>query len=419
MSATLVSYMASMSKVMKGKKTSFLSSTRVSRRALIGVCSVVTVAALASSVGTKVSSLADTSLKVESKTNAVALRPSSQPFEVIQSDSEIIFSFLHDYVATDPFASREESREPSTVVHRRRRRPSQAVVALQESTNRFRKATRMRDRSKIPLQVKSDDFLVGLVAMLPAFQALGGPIHSAAVKDILGNVKKLRRNTDGGGRRPHDIRDDVLEDYLTSNNSHPDSSAQASVWLARILDFTHAFFTLLVDRPNASLTSCLFAAYEATLGKHHNVVMRGVAFALMQIIPNRAAMVRCFDLESFDQLQPILVQWNVAARPIVDRLYAFHQKANSSAADAALLVQAETTPSDKPPAAASAVQPQDFEFLSSLTSLHDKLRKLSAFAYTESDDARRRRRRRIDDDASLLQVVEEKPPTLTLPAPAL
>uniref|UniRef100_A0A7S3JN37 Glycolipid transfer protein domain-containing protein n=1 Tax=Aureoumbra lagunensis TaxID=44058 RepID=A0A7S3JN37_9STRA len=168
-------------------------------------------------------------------------------------------------------------------------------------------------------QLHSAEYLASIAAIMPSFEALGLAIHAAAVKDLLGNAKKLEKN----GAPDQAIFALVSADRAIGNHTHPDSSYQAFLWLTRILRFTATFFRQLVAYRDASLTHCLVASYETHLGPYHNVVMRSVAVALMQIIPDRASMIACFHVDEFEDLVPYLLKWADAAMLVVDKSDAF------------------------------------------------------------------------------------------------
>ena len=144
--------------------------------------------------------------------------------------------------------------------------------------------------------------------------------HPCAAQ-VLGNVEKLRKN----GCPGTPIHKGVLLDIDNHNVNHPDSTTQAFVWLKRILRFTAGFFHNLCTRPDLELNACLVKAYEIYLGPHHNVVMRQVAIVLMQIIPDRAAMLACFGVQDFDvQLKPLLQKWEDTALLVIAKIDAFY-----------------------------------------------------------------------------------------------
>ena len=141
-----------------------------------------------------------------------------------------------------------------------------------------------------------------------------------AAKDVEGNVKKLRRN--GAPLVPlHTlIRDEVAR----HNATHPDSTAQAFVWLKRILNFMSHFFDTLDRHPDLELNGCLTRAYEAHLGPYHNVVFRQLAVVLMQVIPDRAAMLELFGVSTFAELRPHLAAWTHETYPLIAKIDAFY-----------------------------------------------------------------------------------------------
>ncbi|KAJ8602807.1 hypothetical protein CTAYLR_002575 [Chrysophaeum taylorii] len=225
-----------------------------------------------------------------------------------EASSVEVFPLFNDYfVLVDPFAPTPRPK---------REGPSLAVRGLQTSAAYLRRS-RQRAR-KVP---RTTEFLLAVDALMPSFEALGTAISAAAVKDVLGNANKLRKN----GAPRSALQDLVSRDVRDGNHGHPDSSAQALLWLTRILKFTATFFEMLRESPNRSLNECAVAAYERELGKYHNVVMRSLAFALMQIIPDRQSMVSCFEVDGFENLSPFLLEWIKAVRPVLERFDAFYR----------------------------------------------------------------------------------------------
>ena len=192
---------------------------------------------------------------------------------------------------------------------------SPPIEGLRLSAALFRKAS-SRGRTKL----SSPDLIAAIEALMPTFEAFGMAIQAAAVKDVLGNVRKLKKN--GALKTP--IPNLVALDFEQQNATHPDSTAQAFIWLTRILKFTSRVFEELVAYPNKPFNACLTSAYEIELGPFHNVVMRSVAVALMQIIPDRDNMFACFKVPNLEALAPHLKRWNDAVKPILqksDKIY--------------------------------------------------------------------------------------------------
>ena len=196
---------------------------------------------------------------------------------------------------------------------KKKREGSPAVDGLRMSSQLFRKAAIRKTKH---WGVETSDFLRGVEALMPTFEAFGMAIHAAAIKDVQGNVRKLKKN---GAGRFFQVADLVTKDFLETNSTHPDSTAQAFLWLTRILKFTTRCFDELMRYPRKSLNACLTSAYEAELGPFHNPFMRSVAVALMQIIPDRQHMLSCFGLDSLQELTPHLKRWNDAVKLILDR----------------------------------------------------------------------------------------------------
>ena len=217
---------------------------------------------------------------------------------------------------TEGLTARPAAAPPAKKKRWRRTRTSPAIEGLRNSATYLRKA---RGR-KAACPVHAQPFMDGIQALMPTFGAFGSAIHAAAAKDVEGNVKKLRRN--GAPLVPlHTlIRDEVAR----HNATHPDSTAQAFVWLKRILNFMSHFFDTLDRHPDLELNGCLTRAYEAHLGPYHNVVFRQLAVVLMQVIPDRAAMLELFGVSTFAELRPHLAAWTHETYPLIAKIDAFY-----------------------------------------------------------------------------------------------
>ena len=198
----------------------------------------------------------------------------------------------------------------------RRTRSSNAVEGLRHSAALFKKA---RGR-KVSAPVHAQPFMDGLQALMPTFAAFGSAIDAAATKDVQGNVVKLERN----GARVIPLHAAIRDEILLNNATHPDSTAQALVWVKRILHFMSHFFDTLERRPDLELNGCLTKAYEAHLGPYHNIVFRQLAVVLMQVIPDRASMLEVFGVATFDELQPHLKAWTKEINPLIAKIDAFY-----------------------------------------------------------------------------------------------
>ncbi|KAJ1447069.1 glycolipid transfer protein domain-containing protein [Pelagophyceae sp. CCMP2097] len=202
--------------------------------------------------------------------------------------------------------------------------PSRAIEGLKASERAFRRVTPTR-RQRLRLGdhgLQADVFLTGVAALMPTFGAFGSAIHAAAVKDVTGNIRKLERNGALTAPLMRLVRDEVAR----GTARHPDSSAQALIWLKRILQFTSTFFVNLLKDPKRPLTRCLIASYEVELGPHHNAIMRHVAMWLMQIIPDRTAMFTAFEVASFDDLRPHLESWIQGVAPLIAYVNDFYDE---------------------------------------------------------------------------------------------
>ncbi len=84
-----------------------------------------------------------------------------------------------------------------------------------------------------------------------------------------------------------DLRRVLLADRGAGVSASPQSATSALRWMTRMLRFVHRFFTLFLEtcddsahRPSSpslpSVEFCLSRAYEETLSRHHDIVVRSV-----------------------------------------------------------------------------------------------------------------------------------------------
>ena len=196
---------------------------------------------------------------------------------------------------------------------------SAAVSALELSAKKLHKAGGRR----LTLGTYSE----GVELLMPAFTAYGRIFDSAARKDVLGNVAKLRRRSRELGKK--DCFDMVLAEAARdpAKVTAPDSAARALFWVNRILHQIALSFENLLDERRWSFTKCATDAYTRTCAPYNLPAHRTMARIMLNIIPDRAAFVKLYGFETMDDLAPHLAAWIKASQPTragIDAFFAKH-----------------------------------------------------------------------------------------------
>ena len=88
------------------------------------------------------------------------------------------------------------------------------------------------------------------------------------------------------------------------------------------------FENLLADE-SAGVTDCSTRAYLKVTAPYNMKHQRTIARVLLHIIPDRAALVRCYGQPDFETLAPVLRKWLKDSKPVreaIDKFYAARPK---------------------------------------------------------------------------------------------
>ncbi|CDH49125.1 probable het-c2 protein [Lichtheimia corymbifera JMRC:FSU:9682] len=131
--------------------------------------------------------------------------------------------------------------------------------------------------------INTEQFLEATEGVVNLFDLLGSSAFSVVQNDMNGNIKK--------------IRDKLQSDAATNNTLQNLMAAEAPqkkrvateglLWLSRGLDFTAQALRRSIENPEEELNTSFTKAYEATLRKHHNMMVRPVFALAMKACPYR------------------------------------------------------------------------------------------------------------------------------------
>ena len=198
-------------------------------------------------------------------------------------------------------------------------RETAATRALEASAEEFARAMRGGRFSGGPTGVRAEPLMRAAEALMPAFDSYGKFFGSAARKDLLGNVRKLEAL--GANASCGDVG---LLPLADADITHPDSASRALFWMNRIFQQIAETLDHLVRDRSIELVPVAIAAYEKVTARYNSWAHRKIAKILLYIIPNRAAIVKMYGQDSFDDLAPVFETWvarSKAAREAIDAYF--------------------------------------------------------------------------------------------------
>ncbi|KAI3654304.1 hypothetical protein MP228_001023 [Amoeboaphelidium protococcarum] len=127
-------------------------------------------------------------------------------------------------------------------------------------------------------------FLAATEDLIKLFDFLNGTAFAPVKSDMNGNVKKIREKYN---QDPQQYS--TLEAIVKAESSLPKGkvASEGLLWLNRGLDFTSSALRRNVDNPTEELNVSFTKAYEGTLQKHHNFLIRPVFALAMKACPYR------------------------------------------------------------------------------------------------------------------------------------
>ncbi|KAH6560656.1 hypothetical protein BASA60_000526 [Batrachochytrium salamandrivorans] len=116
-------------------------------------------------------------------------------------------------------------------------------------------------------------FLDSTNSLTKLFDTLGAAF-SVVSSDMHGNITKIRTRFDQNAARSGTLQELVNAERADNSGK----AADALLWLKRGLEFTAMGLRRNLDNPSEELSTSFNKAYEGTLSRHHNFMIRGVFF---------------------------------------------------------------------------------------------------------------------------------------------
>ncbi|KAG2234992.1 hypothetical protein INT48_000234 [Thamnidium elegans] len=121
--------------------------------------------------------------------------------------------------------------------------------------------------------IDTEQFIEATEGLVKLFDLLGSAAFSVVQNDMNGNIKKIRERF-----LSNPTANSTLQELLATEA--PDKKRVATeglLWLSRGLDFTAQALRRSVDDAEEELNVSFTKAYEQTLRKHHNMLIRPLA----------------------------------------------------------------------------------------------------------------------------------------------
>ncbi|CAO3610706.1 unnamed protein product [Mucor fragilis] len=131
--------------------------------------------------------------------------------------------------------------------------------------------------------IDTEQFLEATEGLVKLFDLLGSAAFSVVQNDMNGNIKKIRERL-----LSNPTANATLQDLMATEAPEKKRVAtEGLLWLTRGLDFTAQALRRSMDNPAEELNTSFTKAYEATLRKHHNMLVRPVFSLAMKACPYR------------------------------------------------------------------------------------------------------------------------------------
>ncbi|KAH9929553.1 glycolipid transfer protein [Epithele typhae] len=172
-------------------------------------------------------------------------------------------------------------------------------------------------------------FLEASQGVVGLFDLLGSAAFAAVQADLKGNITKLRARYDAAPDKSA-----TLELLVENEKGEKKRTAtEGLMWLLRGLSFTCKALQSAQADATEELSVAFSKAYEATLKKFHNFIVKGVFTVAMKACPYRADFYSKLaadpaggDAVPADKLNEELNKWLAALANIVARMEDFYEK---------------------------------------------------------------------------------------------
>ncbi|CDH52680.1 glycolipid transfer [Lichtheimia corymbifera JMRC:FSU:9682] len=165
--------------------------------------------------------------------------------------------------------------------------------------------------------INTQQFLEATEGVVKLFDLLGSTAFSVVQSDMNGNIKK--------------IQDRLLKDPVNSSTLEGLMAAEAPekkrvateglLWLSRGLDFTAQALRRSIENPAEELNVSFTKAYEATLRKHHGMMVRPVFALAMKACPYRKVFYEKIGAVTDEALE-LMKKWLAALENIIAKINA-------------------------------------------------------------------------------------------------
>ncbi|KAH6587819.1 hypothetical protein BASA50_011120 [Batrachochytrium salamandrivorans] len=147
-------------------------------------------------------------------------------------------------------------------------------------------------------------FLDSTNSLTKLFDTLGAAF-SVVSSDMHGNITKIRTRFDQNAARSGTLQELVNAERADNSGK----AADALLWLKRGLEFTAMGLRRNLDNPSEELSTSFNKAYEGTLSRHHNFMIRGVFSLAMKACPSRVDFYAKLSRSDPAKMKEQLVAW--------------------------------------------------------------------------------------------------------------
>ncbi|KAI8871180.1 glycolipid transfer protein [Ramicandelaber brevisporus] len=171
--------------------------------------------------------------------------------------------------------------------------------------------------------IDTREFLEAAQAVVQMFEILGATAFLAVIKDMNGNIAKIRTKY----LTSPTTLDSLQKIILAEKAEKTTTATQGLLWLKRGLEFTCKALRHNVANPTVELDTSFNTAYGETLRNYHNFIIRGVFAVAMKACPTRAYFYEKLGPD-YATVEKQLVEWLAALENIIAILNAFYASGN-------------------------------------------------------------------------------------------
>ncbi|KAK4470142.1 hypothetical protein MN116_005725 [Schistosoma mekongi] len=131
--------------------------------------------------------------------------------------------------------------------------------------------------------------------MISDFFGLWDSKFSILRNDVEGNIRKVSRAS-------ANLHVNTLYDLLANERNHDDSSGSIGLlWLKRTFEFINCFLHYFsISKSNELMSDIITRAYNETLTRHHNILMRHAFRFVLRVVPKRSVFIKKLGFEQGD-----------------------------------------------------------------------------------------------------------------------